>query len=163
MQLLYLVPGLVCLFLGVVFLLLFRSSRLKQEASDRSITAQAWGRLVDTGERIERNYENQAHTVYFGVYEYETADGQHLSSASAFGYYDPKVVPGADGKMVKIRYNPNRPTEFVLPEEEAISKSVWPKLRKIGIGLTVLGVLLAAVAAAAIFGFFDPLFDSLMS
>ena len=163
MRALYLIPGLVCLFLGIVFLLLFRNSRIRQETSDRSLTAQTWGRLAGTGDRIERNYENRAHTVYYGIYEYDTVDGQHISSASDFGYCVPGDIPGTQGNPVKILYNPNHPVEFVLPEEQAISKTIWPVFKKTGIGLTVLGVVLLSMAVAAILGVFDPLLDSLLS
>ena len=163
MRALYLIPGLTCLFLGGVFLLVFRSGRTKQETSERSLTGQAWGRLTETGERVDRDIKNRSHTVYFGIYEYDTADGQHISSASAFGYYSPEVVPGAQGKMVKLRYNPKNPTEFALEEEQDISKTVWPKFRKVGIGLMILGILLTAGAVAAILGVFDPLLEGLMS
>ena len=71
MRALYLIPGLVCLFLGAVFLLVFRSSRIRQETEEHSLTAQTWGRLAGTGNRINRNYENRARTVYFGIYEYQ--------------------------------------------------------------------------------------------
>ena len=45
MRALYLIPGLVCLFLGGIFLLVYRSSRIKQETTDRDVTAQTWGGL----------------------------------------------------------------------------------------------------------------------
>ncbi len=119
--------------------------------------------LAGSGEKIKRDHDNRSHTVYFGIYEYDTADGQHISSASEFCYYDPRAIPGAQDKMVKLRYNPNHPSEFALEEEQAVSISVWPAFRKTGILLTVIGVLLSAAAAAALLGFFDPLIDSLMS
>jgi hypothetical protein len=95
--------------------------------------------------------------VYYGVYEYDTVDGQHISSASGFGYGNPKAIPGTQGNMVKIRYNPNTPTEFVLLEEQAVSGTVLPSFRKVGIILSVLGILLTAAAVAAILGLFDSL------
>ena len=163
MRALYLIPGLVCLLLGAVFLLLYRYLLTKQGTRDRSITVPTWGKLVDTGERTEYNYENRAHTVHYGIYEFDTLDGQHISAASGFGYYDPDRIPGTQGKMVKIFYNPNNPTEFALQEEEELSKTIWPTFRKVGIGLTVLGILLTAGAVAAILGVFDPLLEGLMS
>ena len=54
MRALYLIPGLVCLFLGGIFLLVYRSSRIKQETTNRDVTAQTWGRLVDTESKTER-------------------------------------------------------------------------------------------------------------
>ena len=163
MKALYLIPGLVCLFLGAVFLLLFRSSRIKQETTDRDITAQTWGRLVDTESRTERDYENRQRTVYYGIYEYDTADGQHISSASDYSYHTLQDVPGTKGNTVKLLYNPKSPTEFILPEEQAAFKAVWPQFRKTGIGLTILGIVLTAAAVAAILGLFDPLIDALLS
>ena len=163
MKALYLIPGLVCLFLGAVFLLLFRSSRYKQDTIERNNTAQAWGRLVDTESRTERDYENRQRTVYYGIYEYDTADGQHISSASDYSYHTLQDVPGTKGNAVKLLYNPKSPTEFILPEEQAAFKAVWPQFRKTGIGLTVLGAVLTLAAVAALLGVFDPLFDTLMS
>ena len=163
MKALYLIPGLVCLFLGAVFLLLFRSSRNKQDTIERNNTAQAWGRLVDTESRTERDYENRQRTVYYGIYEYDTADGQHISSASDYSYHTLQDVPGTKGNTVKLLYNPKSPTEFILPEEQAAFKAVWPQFRKTGIGLTILGIVLTAAAVAAILGLFDPLIDALLS
>ncbi len=162
MKALYLVPGLIFLFLGGIFLLLFRSSRTKQERSDRLLTARAWARLTETGEKTERNYENQARTVYYGIYEYDTADGQHIVSHSEFSYANEESIPGTNGKMVEIRYNPNDPTEFILQEEDAAFRLNLPKLRKTGIGLTILGVFLTAAAIAVMLGLFDSLVNILM-
>ena len=64
--------------------------------------------------------------------------------------------------MVKLRYNPGNPSEFTLAEEKAVTVSVWPKFRKVGILLTVIGVLLTLAAAAAMLGAFDSLFAGLM-
>ena len=163
MRALYLIPGLVCLFLGAVFLLVFRSSRVRQEVSERSMTAQAWAKLAGTGSRPEYDYENRSHIVHYGIYEYDTADGQHISSASDFGYYDPKDIPGTRGNMVKVRYNPREPAEFALSEEQAVAKTIWPKFKKTGILLTFLGIVLTAAGVAAILGLFDSLPDSLLS
>ena len=163
MKALYLIPGLVCLFLGAVFLLLFRSSRYKQDTIERNNTAQAWGRLVDTESRTERDYENRQRTVYYGIYEYDTVDGQHISSASDYSYHTLQDVPGTKGNTVKLLYNPKKPDEFILPEEQAAFKAIWPQFRKTGIGLTILGIVLTAAAVAAILGLFDPLFDTLLS
>ena len=75
MEGLYLIPGLVCLFLGAVFLLLFRYLRSQQEKKDRTIKAQTWGKLTGTGSRTEYDYNNRSRTVYYGIYEYQAADG----------------------------------------------------------------------------------------
>ena len=64
--------------------------------------------------------------------------------------------------MVKIRYNPNNPTEFVLLEEQDVSRTVLPSFRKIGIILSVLGILFSAAAIAAILGLFDSLLNGLI-
>ena len=161
MEGLYLIPGLVCLFLGVVFHLVFRYGCSRQEEMDRTIKAQTWGRLTGKGSRTEYDYKNRSRTVYYGIYEYQAADGRHYSSASSFGYGDPEDIPGTGGNMVKILYDPNKPTEFALADERAVSVSVWPAFKKVGIILTVIGVLLTAVAAAALLGFFDPILGSL--
>ena len=163
MRALYLIPGLVCLFLGGIFLLVYRSSRIKQETTNRDVTAQTWGRLVDTESKTERDYKNRARTVYYGIYEYETADGQHISSASGYSYHTLQDVPGTQGNAVKLLYNPKKPDEFILPEEQAAFKAIWPQFRKTGIGLTILGIVLTAAAVAALLGIFDLLFDTLLS
>ncbi len=163
MRALYFVPGLACLFIGVMFLLVYRRSIIADEAAEHSMNAQGWARLTDTGSRLEYNYENRSRTVYFGIYEYDTADGQHITSASDFGYGAPKDVPGTQGDMVKIRYNAKNPTEFALLEEQAISRSIRPVLKRIGIWMTILGILFTAAAAAVLLGFFDPILDGLMN
>ena len=154
MTVFFLIPGVVCLFLGVVFLLVYRHSSTKAEASERNMTGRAWAKLADTGSRTEYDTKDRAHTVYFGIYEYDTADGQHVSAASDFGYCDTKDVPGVRGNLVKARYNPNNPAEFALEEEQEISKTVWPKFKKTGMLLTALGILFAAAAVAAMLGLF---------
>ncbi len=161
LTLVLLIFGAVCVLLGIVFLLLFRYLRLREQTLEHSLRAQAWGRLTGTESRIERNYENRSHTVYYGVYEFETADGQQISGASDFGWYAPEKVPGAQGNAVKILYDPQKPTEFSLAEERAVSKTIWPKFRKVGVLLTVIGVLLTAAGVAAALGVFDPLLQRL--
>ena len=81
---LWLIPGLVCMFLGAVFLLLFRYLCSQQEKKDRTIKAQTWGKLTGTGSRTEYDYKNRSRTVYYGIYEYQAADGRHYSAASGF-------------------------------------------------------------------------------
>ena len=157
MSALFFIPGFGCLFIGVVFLLVFRLRSIEDERSARSMIAQGWAKLVDTGSRLEYDCKNRSRTVYYGVYEYDTVDGQHISSASGFGYGNPKAIPGTQGNMVKIRYNPLSPAEFVLLEAQAVSKTVLPSFRKVGIILSVLGILLMAAAVAAILGLFDAL------
>ena len=155
MRFLSLIPGLTCLFLGGVFLLVSRSSRIRYETTEQRFTGRAWARLAGTDSRTERDIKNRAHTVYFGIYEYDTADGQHVSSVSEFGYHDEQCIPGTQGNMVKVCYDPRKPTDFALPEEQAVALSVWPIFKRIGIGLTILGVLLSLAAAAVILGFFN--------
>jgi hypothetical protein len=162
MSWLYLIPGLICLIIGAGFLLLFRYSNTKENELGHRVKAKAWAKLTDTGSRIEDRYNNRTYTVYFGIYEYDTDDGQHISSASDFAYGNPNGIPGAQGNMVKIRYNPNSPTEFILLEEQVVSKAVLPSFRKVGIILLVLGILFTAAAIAAILGLFDSLLDSLI-
>ena len=155
MRFLFLISGLTCLFLGGVFLLVSRSSRIRYETTEQRFTGRAWARLAGTDSRTERDIKNRAHTVYFGIYEYDTADGQHVSSASEFGYHDEQCIPGTHGNMVKVCYDPRKPTDFALPEEQAVALSVWPIFKRIGIGLTILGVLLSLAAATVILGFFN--------
>ena len=163
MVLFFLIFALASLFIGGMFLVVYRRKCAEQDAWDRSVTAEAWARLADTGSRTEYDYDNRAHTVYFGIYEYDTADGQHVSAASDFGYGNLKDVPGTQGRAVKIRYNLKQPTECYLPEERAVAETVWPKFRKIGLFLLVLGVLFLTAAAAAWLGVFRPITEALSS
>ncbi len=163
MRALILIPGVVCLFLGGIFLLVFRRSDILARASERSMTEQCWAQLVDMGSRTEYNYENRSHTVYYGVYEFDSADGQHISSASDFGYCNPKDVPGTQGNLVKVCYNPKAPTEFALLEEQAVAKTVWPKFRKVGFILSLLGILLTAAAIAVMLGLLNPFAGDLIN
>ena len=152
MKAMSLFPGLVCLILGVVFLFVFRSSRLRQETMDRNFTSRAWAKLVNTETRTEYDYNNRARTVHYGIYEFDTAAGKHIKGASDFGYAVLEEVPGG---TVEICYNPDNPLEFYLPEEHTIAKATLPKFRKVGIRLTVLGILLTIAAIAFLAGAFD--------
>ena len=134
----FLIFGSVCLFLGGIFFLVFRRSRARHETLSRTLTAEAWAKLTDTESRTEYDIKNRAHTVFYGVYEYDTADGQHLSAPSDFGYHDAAGIPGTQGRPVKIRYNPKHPEEFALTEEQAVSETIWPKFRKVALLLIVL-------------------------
>ena len=162
MSWLYLIPGLICLLIGAGFLLIFRYSNTKEKELGHRVKAKAWAKLTDTGSRIEDRYNNRTYTVYFGIYEYDTDDGQHISSASAFGYTSPDIIPGAKGNMVNILYNPDKPSEFVLPEEQEHTASILPTIRKAGITFIVIGVPLALLAVAGILGLFDPILKSLL-
>lgn len=159
---LFLLPGLICVFLGVVFLLFYRSYSAKQGVADRNITAKTWGKLTITRAKEQWQTENRYHTVYFGVYEYDTEDGQHITSSSGQGYYNPDDIPGAGGKMVNILYNPNKPTEYVIPEEQTTAISVWSGFKKTGITFIVIGILLTVLAAAGLLGLFNSLLMSLL-
>ena len=55
------------------------------------------------------------------------------------GYGLARDVPGP---LVTILYNPNNPTEFFLPEEQASFQKSYPGLRRTGIALLVFGILL---------------------
>ena len=145
-------PGLVCLLLGVVFLLVFRGSRLRQEMMDRNFTSRTSAKLVDTETKTEYDYNNKASTRHYGIYEFDTAAGEHITAASDFGYAILEQVPG---ETVEIYYNPDNPTEFYLPEEHATTEATMPKFREVGIKLIVLGVLLTIAAIAFLAGAFD--------
>ena len=64
---LFFIPGVTCLFLGVIFLLIYRTSLRKQEALDSGIVAQAWARLVSTGSRTEIDIKKRSHIVHYGI------------------------------------------------------------------------------------------------
>ena len=64
MRALFLIPGVVCLLLGGIFILVFRRSDILTRESERSMTAQSWAQLVEMGSRTEYNDENRSHTVY---------------------------------------------------------------------------------------------------
>ena len=157
MKVLYLMPGLICLLLGGIFLFITHHGRLEQETQDRNMTARAWAKLSDAESRVERDLDHKSYTRYFGIYEFDIPDGRHISVASNFGYYDPKVIPGAGGDPVEILYNPKNPNEFAIPEEQTISRSVLPKLKSTGVTLTVIGAILTVAAIAAMLGAFDSL------
>ena len=161
MKFLFLLPGLVCLLMGYVFLQLFRNRLRKEEASARNYTAKARARLVGNGERESIDYK-YTYTVYCGIYEFNTADGQLVSAPSEFSYRSPEQIPGADGETVEICYDPDHPTDFSLTQEQTVSGSVLPSMRKGGITLLVIGGILTAVAAAGLLGAFDSLFKSLL-
>ena len=163
MDALFLIPGAVCLLLGGVFILLFRYNRREQEDADRRMTMEAWGTLADIEERTEEGIDKQVFTRYYATYEYDTADKQHVSAATAFGYYSPEDVPGTQGELVKLLYDPNEPTKIGLPEERVESLSIWSKFRKGGIVLLVIGGILTAAAAAGLLGAFDTLFENLLN
>ena len=152
MKAMSLFPGFVCLILGFVFLFVFRNSRLRQETMDRNFTSRTWAKLVNTEARTEYDYNNRSRTVHYGIYEFDTVAGEHITGASDFGYAVLEKVPGG---TVEIYYNPDNPHEFYLPEEHAISKSTLPKFREVGIRLTVLGILLTIAAIAYLAGAFD--------
>ncbi len=65
-------------------------------------------------------------TAGYGIYEYDNADGQHISSASDYSYHTLQDVSGTQGNTVKLLYNPKKPTEFILPEEQAAFKAIDP-------------------------------------
>lgn len=163
MDALFLIPGAVCMLLGGAFILLFRYSRREQEDTDRRLTSEAWGTLADIEERTEEDIDKRVCTRYYGIYEYDTADKQRVSAAAAFGYYSPEDVPGAQGELVNFLYDPNEPTKIGFPKEREEALSVWPKLRKSGIVLLVIGGILTAAAAAGLLGAFDALFENLLN
>ena len=163
MDALFLLPGGVCLLLGIIFLLVARRGQTVTETTERRFIGEAWGRLTGTGQREEGDLNDidVTRTVYFGIYGYDTADGQHIRSASQASYSDQRKIPGIQGDMVKLRYDPEFPAAFSLQEEQSSFRSFWPQFRKTGIRLMVIGVLLTAVAAAALLGLFGPVLDSL--
>ena len=161
MDALFLLPGGICLLLGIIFLLVSRKGQAGQEITDRLLAGEAWGRLTGTGQREEEDFDNIMRTMNFGIYEYDTADGQHISSASRASYTNLKDIPGIQGDMVKLRYDREHPAAFSLQEEQVFSRSFWPAFRKTGIRLTVIGVIVTAVTAAALLGLFDSLLKGL--
>ena len=64
MRALFFIPGVACLFIGVMFLLVYRRSIIADEASERSMNAQGWAKLVDTGSRLAYDYDNRSRTDY---------------------------------------------------------------------------------------------------
>ena len=162
MKALYLVPGLICLLLGCIFTMVARHSRMELEAQDRNMTARAWAKLSDAKSRIERDIDKKSYTRYYGIYEFDTADGRHVTAASHYGYYDPKRLPGAEGVPVEILYNPESPEEFAFPEEQAMTRTVAPEFKSWGVKLTVIGLILTVAAIAGMLGAFDTLLAKFM-
>ena len=162
MKLLFLTPGIACLIIGVVFLLLYRYTHNENEDSQRRLTAPAWAKLVRTDNRMEYDYDNKRRTVYYGIYEYDSADGQHISSTSSCRYYVPQDIPGIQGNMVKIYYNPKNPAEYYITEEQAMANKTLPTFKNTGVFMTVLGIILTVAGIAVLLGAFDPILDKLM-
>ena len=157
MEMLFLIFGAVCLILGGVFVLLHRYTQAQYEAQGRDCTVESWATLTSTETRSEKGYNHRVRYVTCGTYDYVTADGQNISAESSFGYSGTESLPGADGRPVKIRYNPNNPVAFINPEEQEITGSVLPTFKKVGILLLILGCVFSLTAAAAWLGLFDAL------
>ena len=163
MEMLFLIFAFVCLIIGSVFVLLHRYTQAKYEAQGRDCTGESWATLTGTETRSEMGYNHRIRQVTYGTYHYITADGQNISAVSGFGYSGTESLPGADGRPVKIRYNPKNPEEFIHPEEQVITGSVLPIFRKVGILLLILGIVFSLAAVAAWLGVFDSLHTLLSS
>ena len=152
MSLLFLIFGLTLVGIGVVFIIAFRAAIRRQEEVAQKLTTEGFAVLSGTDTKTDTDIDDHSRTVYYGIYEYDTADGRHISSAANMTYGDPADIPGTKGDRVRILYNSDNPTDFVIPSEQIAVADIWPKLRTIGIGLLAGGVCLTVLAAVFAFG-----------
>ena len=115
---------------------------------DEGCTAFTEAELVNTVCRSS-GFSDDNTVAYHGVYTYVSQDGVRVQVENENGYGTSEDVPGP---RVTIRYNPEKPAEFILPEEHASNVTVAPTLKKagvitlaLGIPLTIAGVVLLLV------------------
>ena len=137
-----LIFGVALLFIGAVFVAITSYADKRRAELEERCTVPAEAELVST-QRRTIEFSDDTAINYHGVYSYSTGDGQRVQVENENGYGMPEDVPGP---RVSIRYNPNNPAEFILPEEGPSIAKVLPNLRKVGIALLVAGALLTIAA-----------------
>ena len=147
MGFIFLLFGVVLILIGAAFIVLTRFAEQKQAELEARCTVPTDARLVDHVRRSER-YTDEIRVTYHGVYEYLAEGGLQVRSENENGYGRPENI---SGPTVAILYNPDDPTEFLIPEEHVSISSALPGLRSIGPVLLALGVPLL-VAAVAFWG-----------
>ena len=129
---LYILP-LMLFLLGIFFLgITFLVDKMMQSSKNRC-TYECWARMVDTKRVRHSNSEGHDFFTLNGVYEYTIYNGQTVTAVSTIGYGG---VEKNVGKQYKIKYNPEQPTEFYVPEEESKMNIVWKIMY--GVGFTIL-------------------------
>ena len=140
MSLFFFIFGFALAAIGGAFLAIIYYIKKKQNEADQTYNAWAEAELVDWVNHID-TFDERTHDTFHGIYTFETEQGMRVKTESDYGYGAPEDIPGP---VVKIRYNPADPLEFVIPEEQASTSSALPGFQKTGIGLLVLGISLLA-------------------
>ena len=144
MGLVLLIFGVTLTLLGIGFLVIPQIvGKHQAELVERcSVTAEA--ELVGN-ECRSIEFTDDTSVTYHGVYAFQTDDGVSVRAENKSGYGHPDEIPGP---LVTIKYNPNNPGEFVIPDEQAsIAESqILPGLRRGGIAMLVVGVPLVIAA-----------------
>lgn len=145
MGLFFLIFGVTLIILGISFLAISRFSEVQQPALNERCSVPTEAELVGT-ERRSTEWRHKIQVTYHGVYAFTAQDGVHYRAENKVGYARPDDVPES---VVSIRYNPDNPGEFVLPEEQEriANAQIIPGLRRAGIVMLVLGVPLMVAAA----------------
>ncbi|MBR3317568.1 MAG: DUF3592 domain-containing protein [Atopobiaceae bacterium] len=138
MGLFFLIFGVTLTLLGVTFLSITFFVARQRAGLEERCSASTEATLIDAVSR-STEYSNRVHVTQHGIYAYQTMDGMEVRAENENGYGLARDVPGP---LVTILYNPNNPTEFFLPEEQASFQKSYPGLRRTGIALLVFGILL---------------------
>ena len=143
MGLTFIIFGAVLVFIGACFVAGGYFVQKHQRNLQERCTATVEAELVDTVPRSTR-YSDTTHITYHGVYAFLPEENLHLKSQNEIGYATPEEVLGPH---VTIRYNPNKPAEFIIPgeSEEVIQSDLLPGFKRGGIAMLVGGVLLVVV------------------
>ncbi len=144
MGLVFLIFAGVLMLLGIAFVAIANVAGKSQSQLNERCTIAVEAELVDTMERSEE-WSERIEISYHGVYAYATQEDVRVQAENAYGYGLPDEVPGP---RVTIRYNPDKPTEFILPDEYARVEeaNILPGLRRSGIGMLIAAVPLAILA-----------------
>lgn len=141
-----LIIGVTGIIIGVALIVGARYADNRRAELDEKCTASTEAELVDTVCR-STEYTDDISITYHGVHTYVMQDGMRVQAENSFGYPMPEDVPGP---CATVRYNPDKPGEFILPEEHAVTDTVAPSLKKAGLITIVLGVPFA-IAGVVLF------------
>ncbi len=130
-----LTAGIGFVFLCVSFLL--RGVAAKRE---RDCTVHTVATVVDN---VYSSYDSDAPRTWHAVFEY-TAGGRSFRKGSAYGTTKPQFEVG---QRVAIRYNPDRPDEYLV-EEQRTGRALQRVFLAVGAGLLALGLALFLLRGA---------------
>ena len=144
MGLVLLIFGVTLTLIGLGFLVIPHIVGKHQAGLVERCSVSAEAELVDH-ECRSIEFTDDISVTYHGVYAFQTDDGVRVQAENKSGYGRPDEIPGP---LVTIKYNPNNPGEFIIPDEQAqIAESkVLPGLRRGGIAMLACGVPLAVIA-----------------